>query len=194
MSVPLSIKQRSLIGSNACKKIRNIGEVPGILYGEKKDTVPVQFSVDAFVECRSKKDQIISLDMDGKTQDTIVQKVQYDSFGDHIIHVDFLRISKDKEITVPVALNIKGTPKGVQLGGTTNIRLKKVLVTCLPDDIPKEISVEISDLDVSEQLRVKEIVTTDKYKIANHADTTIVIVRPPRKAVETTEEEEVKAK
>ncbi|BBM81834.1 50S ribosomal protein L25 [Candidatus Uabimicrobium amorphum] len=182
MSVPLSIKQRSLIGSNACKRVRQSGDVPGVLYGEKKESLHIQFSNEDFVTYQRQKDRILALQMDGKEQEAIVQKVQYDSFGDEVVHVDFLRISSDKEITVPVELDFKGTPKGIQFGGATNIRLKKVNVTCLPSDIPKSITVDISGLDISEQLRVKDLGSSDKYKVANHSETMLVIVRPPRKA------------
>lgn len=182
MSVPLSIKQRSLIGSNACKRIRQSGDVPGVLYGEKKESVSIQFSNEDFVTYQRQKDPILSLKMDDKEQKAIVQKVQYDSFGDEVVHVDFLRISPDKEITIPVELIFRGTPKGAQFGGMTNIRLKKVNVCCMPSDIPKSISIDISGLDVSQQLRVKDIPASDKYKVVNHEETMLVIIRPPRKS------------
>ena len=182
MSVPLSIKQRSLIGSNACKRIRQSGDIPGVLYGEKKDSVNIQFSNDDFITYQRQQDPILNLKMDDKEQKAIVQKVQYNSFGDEVVHVDFLRISPDKEITVPVELVFRGTPKGAQFGGMTNIRLKKINVCCMPGDVPKSISVDISGLDVSQQLRVKDIPVADKYKVANHAETTLVIIRPPRKS------------
>lgn len=182
MSVSLSVKHRSLIGSNACKRIRNEGDIPGVLYGEKKEAVHIQFSNDDFVTYQQQKDPILSLEMDDKKQEAIVQKVQYDSLGDDVVHVDFLRITSDKEINVPVNITFKGTPKGVQLGGLTNIRLKKLNVTCLPNNIPNEIVVNISGLDVSQQLRVKDLEKSDNYKISNHPEVMIVIVRPPRKS------------
>lgn len=194
MSVSLSVKQRSLIGSNACKKVRNAGEIPGVLYGEKKDSLSIQFSIDAFHECRSKKEQIVNLEMEGKSQEAIVQKVQYDSLGDNIVHVDFLRISKDKEINVPVDVALKGTPKGTLLGGTINAKLKKLQVTCLPADIPKQIVADISHLEIAQQLRVKELASSDKYKITNHPETTIVIIRAPRKSKKKASDDDAKKK
>lgn len=182
MSVPLSVKQRSLIGSNACKKVRQSGHIPGVLYGEKKGSLHIQFSNEEFVMYQKQKDRILDLKMDDKNQEVIVQKIQYDSFGDEVIHVDFLRISSDKEITVPVEVIFKGTPKGVQFGGMTNFRLKKLQVTCLPNDVPSAIAIDISDLDVSEQFRVKDLPSAEKYKISNHPETMVVIVRPPRKS------------
>ncbi|WP_372370782.1 50S ribosomal protein L25 [Candidatus Uabimicrobium sp. HlEnr_7] len=192
MSVPLSVKQRSLIGSNACKRIRQSGDIPGVLYGEKKGSLHIQFSNEEFVIYQRQKDRILDLKMDDKNQSAIVQKVQYDSFGDEVIHVDFLRISAEKEVTVPVEIIFRGTPKGVQFGGMTNIRLKKLQVTCLPDNVPSAIAIDISDLDVSEQFRIKDLPAAEKYKISNHPETMVVIVRPPRKskgkAAEETEE------
>jgi len=182
VSVPLSIKQRSLIGSNACKKVRNSGDVPGVLYGEKKESVHVQFSNDDFVAFQKQKDPILTLKMDDKSQEAIVQKVQYDSFGDEVVHVDFLRISPEKEITVSVDISFRGTPAGVQMGGTTNIRLKKLSVRCLPNNVPAEIVVDISHLGVEEQYRVKDLVVNEKYTFNNHPETMIAIVRPPRKS------------
>lgn len=189
MSTTLSIKHRESIGSNACKKIRNAGSIPGVIYGEKKDAVAIQFSADDFGNYLKTKEPIINLSLDDNKQEAIVQKLQYDSMGDNVVHVDFLRISNDKPISIPVDLETYGTPVGVGMGGTVNVRLNKVSVTCLPADIPKNIRASIAHLNISEQLKVADIPTHEKYTINNHPDTTIVIVRPPRKAREKKEKD-----
>jgi len=156
-SVSMSGSLRENVGKKDAKKNRAEGKVPCVLYGGKeevhfavneKDFGPVIFTPYA---------HLINLTIQGKEYQTILQDVQYHPVTDKILHVDFLEVLPGKPVTVSVPIRIEGTSEGVLRGGKLVKKFRKLQVKALPEHMPEEIKVDITNLDINGIIKVGDL-------------------------------------
>ncbi len=195
MSTPtvLTTQARSGSGSRVARQERAAGNIPVIIYGHGQGNLERTVDAHALGLAFATTDQVFNLEIDGKNESCLVKEVQYDTFGQYVLHVDFARIDLSEQVSVEVALEFRGDPIGVAAGGTQIIHHPALAVNCRADSIPDTIVVEVSGLDMSESLHAGEIqlpegVTLDEGQIA--AGEQVVAVVPPRTNVAEDEESE----
>ena len=149
------VTRRSAAGKRACKKMRKSGQVPGVIYGQKKDVIHIEFPHENILALLT--ENILKLELEDGQEDVIIKDVQYDTFGEEILHVDFHRIDLDQRITVSIPIKFIGVPIGTQRGGVWEKHLAELLISCIPDKIPHSIDINIEHLDIDQHLRVKDI-------------------------------------
>ena len=157
-------------GSRPSGRLRAEGKVPGVVYGHGADPVPVAvqwrdlrhaLTTDAGLNA------LIDLDIAGERQLTIVKELQRHPVRRTVIHVDFLRISRDEEISVEVPIVLEGEAEDVlRDDGTVEQVLHALTITAKPGAIPNEITIDVSGLRVGDTIRVGDLalpagVTTD---------------------------------
>jgi large subunit ribosomal protein L25 len=178
-TVSMSGSLRENVGKKDAKKNRASGKVPCVLYGGKdevhfavneKDFGPVIFTPYA---------HIINLSIEGKEYQTILQDVQYHPVTDKILHVDFMEVLPGKQVIVSVPIRIEGVSEGVLRGGRLVKKFRKLKVRALPADLPDEIKVNISGLDINGTIKVGDIVL-DKVTFLDAPAGLVVSVLPTR--------------
>ena len=120
----IAVTKRTMLGKNACQKVRNEEQIPAVVYGLKKDAIPLICSKENLLPILHEK--IVKLAIDDVQEDVMIKEVQYDTFGEHVLHVDFLRIDLTKKISLSVPLKFVGVPKGVQMGGFWEKQIKEI--------------------------------------------------------------------
>src|SRR6476660_9435540 len=135
----ITAKPRSELGSRANKRLRDSGQLPGVIYGHKEAVVPVTMPKKEVVNHLQHGTHLFDLAMDGKSEKVLVKEVQYDHLGLEVIHVDFARVSLDEKVEVTVPLEFRGTPKGEADGGVLQQMISDLEVECLVTDIPTSI-------------------------------------------------------
>jgi large subunit ribosomal protein L25 len=180
-------------GGAANRRLRREGLVPCVVYGHGKETLP--FATDAHdlrMALRSGA-HVYGLKIEGQEDDSVlVKEVQFDSLGDYLLHVDFMRIAMDEAIEVAVPIVTTGQAKGVINKGLLDLTLKALDLVGLPAAIPEEIRVAINDLDIGDSLTVADIVLPEGVTTTSDPDQTVVVVHPPpveEEAVAVVEEE-----
>lgn len=160
MSTPTLIKTtaRDGIGSQTSRRERAAGLVPVNVYGHKQDNVLRKVDGHELSLAFASSDQVFNLEIDGKTESCLVKEVQYDTFGQRILHVDFTRIDLSEQVSVEVTLEFMGDPVGVAAGGTKIITHPALAVKCRADSIPDVIVVDISAIEIGHALHAGEIV------------------------------------
>ena len=158
MDSVLVAETRDEKGKAAVRRLRRAGKVPVIIYGEDIDPQPL--SIDSHeLEMLIRKDvSVITLKIGGKDQDAIIREIQYHPVKGQIIHVDFLTLQKGHKVEMTVPLHFEGDPKGVKLGGNFSILKHEINISVLPKNIPDFINVDVSDLDIGDSIRIKDIV------------------------------------
>ncbi len=161
-------------GSAPSRRLRRTGVVPGVIYGKGLD--PVSLSVQ-YADLRTALsgdaglNAIIELDLDGKSQLSIVKELQRHPVRHDVIHVDFLRIDTTSEVEVEIPLVLTGDPKQVtQASGMVDQVMHHLPVRAKVGDIPAEISADVSNLEVGESLRVADIELPDGVVPAGDPD------------------------
>ena len=164
---------------SSLKKLRNEGKTPGVLYGNKQQ---FNFYVPTFLlrdVVYTPKVHFVSIDIEGKEYRCILQDIQFHPVNDMILHIDLMELVDDKKIKMDIPIAIAGNSPGVAKGGQLAKRLKKLKVIAYPRDMPSDIIVDVSSLDLGKTVRVKEL-KEGNYSILNSKFIPIVSVEIPR--------------
>ena len=150
------------LGSGPSKRIRVEGKIPGVVYGLDADPIPVTVEWKPLREALTTDaglNALIDLDVDGTTALTVVKELQRHPIRGTVLHIDFLRVSADAEITVEVPIVLEGEAKAVvSEGGTIDHLLHHLAINAKPADIPNELVVDISGLEIGASIHVSDIV------------------------------------
>ncbi|GAB3054555.1 50S ribosomal protein L25/general stress protein Ctc [Virgibacillus ainsalahensis] len=190
MAVKLKAAKREDYTKSATKEIRNSGKVPAVLYGKEKENQTI--SVDSIDLLKTVRDEgrnaIISLDVEGeKAVNVMLHDYQMDPLKDELVHVDFYAVNMSEERDVAVPLRLDGEAQGSKDGGVLQQPLYELQVRAKPADIPEEIAVDITQLEVGDSLAISDLPTSGKYEFTEEPDTTIATVLPPDTLDETEE-------
>ena len=192
----VSAEARSGFGSGAAKRIRRAGRVPAIVYGGSDDNVTVSVDPKAIIRLlRSEagRNTIVSLQVEGgSTNSVILKDWQVDPVREDILHADFQRIAMDQTLRVSIPVAIRGEAIGVKTeGGMLDVVLRAINVECLPADIPERIDCDVSELDMNESIRVKDLQFSAKVEVLEDAERVVVHVVAVKEEEEEVPEEEV---
>lgn len=146
------------LGSGPSKRLRADGKVPGVVYGLDADPVPVTVEWRPFRETLitdAGLNVLIDLDIDGDVALCMVKELQRHPIRGNVLHVDFLRVSRDAAITVEVPIVLDGEAREVEMAdGTVDQVMHALTLSAKPADIPNEIVVDISGLTLGDHVTV----------------------------------------
>ncbi|MGC8871259.1 MAG: 50S ribosomal protein L25/general stress protein Ctc [Caldimicrobium sp.] len=180
--VTLKVKKREKLGKETAKKIRREGFIPAILYGKGIDPTPLTIKYSDFEKIykRYKGEALIyTLEFENGVitrKQAILKEIQRHPVTDMVIHIDFQAIEEGKPIEIKVPLEFVGKPIGLTKGGVLEIMLHEITIECLPKDIPDKIVVDISSLDVGDNLHVADIKVPENIKIVDRPEETVVTI------------------
>ncbi len=157
-TVSMSGSLRENVGKKDTKALRNEGKVPCVLYGGKEQQIKFSVPDKEFIPLLFTPDtNYVKINIEGKEHNAILQDIQYHPVNDEVLHADFLRIFDDKPIKIAVPVKTTGTAPGVLQGGKLNLKMRKVKLYGLPNDIPQEVVLDISKLNIGQGIKVSEI-------------------------------------
>ena len=179
--------------------LRSQGNVPGIIYGGEDENQNISVSRKTLTNLLEKDNflsNIINLKVDGKDQSVLPREVKFDVLSDEPTHVDFLRIVKGGKIILQIPVKFINSDKspGLKRGGVLNIVRRKVELKCPTENIPKEIIVDLDNLDIGASIKISSVNLPENVKptikdrdfvIATVAAPTVV--KEPEKPAEAAE-------
>lgn len=189
---------RQDFGKGASHRLRKDGLTPAILYGGTENSVALSLDekslTKAIVQLHG-QNVVVNLHIEGekgkKTHHVLIKDVQKDPVSDTLIHVDFFEIPLDQEITLEVQMRYSGIAKGVDMGGILNITAHTVKLRGLPLDIPDEIEIDVSSLELGGQgVFCKDLSIPENVTLEENPERSCVSVVAPKAVVEEVEEEE----
>jgi len=181
-SIALKASLRKETGKKSSKDIRATENIPCVLYGGEKNVNFVVSESDFRHILFTPKVYILNIDIDGKVHNAVIKDMQFHPVTDKLLHADFYELSEDKPVTVEIPIALHGSSKGVREGGKLVMDKRKVKVTGLYTDIPAEIDINITALEIGKSIRAGELETSGKYEISLAKETPIVSVRTTRAA------------
>jgi len=187
--IKLDVQIRQEAGTRKVKNLRADKFVPGIVYGGKKQPTLIKIERKAFERIRrAHHGEIIFhvnvLEGEKKLADfhALVKEEQHNPVDDQLLHVDFKRISLTEKIQVKVTLVPKGEPVGVKRdGGSLDHNLWELEITCLPTQIPSGIEVDVSSLEIGDNVHVRDIKLPEGITTKHDPDAIAFTVVPPMK-------------
>ena len=194
-------EQRSLLGTNASRRLRRTGMVPAILYGGGKDPIPLSIEENRIrkqIENEAFASHILTVKIGGVESQAVLKSVHRDPASERVMHMDFQRISATSEIHMHVPLHFVNEESclGKKAGGIVTHLLVEVEVGCLPKDLPEYIEVDMAALDVGDSVHLSELPLPEGVHVMTLAhnpdnDQPVVSVQHPQKLeVETVAGEE----
>jgi large subunit ribosomal protein L25 len=182
----LTAHTRDSIGKGAARSLRREGRIPGILYGSGIDNIKLSLEsreLEKMFNSPAYSRGLINLEIEGGepySKTVMVKELQIDPVKAHYLHLDLLEIRMDKKIATMVSINLIGTPKGVDEGGTLQLIRRELEVYCLPANIPEHIDVDVSKMEMGDSLKVSDIEVFGDVEIPYDVDFTIATVVSPR--------------
>lgn len=174
-------ESRSDTGTRKMRRLRLTGKAPAVLYGKEVATTSLQVVIRDVEIALKKGVHIITLDGAGKKEKVLIKKVQYDPLGDHIVHIDFHKISLTEKMEIDVPVVYKGTAVGVsQEGGVLEEHAKTLKVRCLPESIPHNITVDVSGLKLHDKLRLKDLTPPKDVEFVANPESVIAACMEPK--------------
>ncbi len=190
---------RSERGKSEAKRLRRSGLVPGVIYGARKETMPVALNpkqLRAVLESEAGQNTILSINMkDGESTSAMIVDWQYEPLRGALLHVDLKRIALDEVLKAAVPVQATGgEAAGVKnQGGILEFVSRQIEVECLPGDIPERIDVDVSELLIGQNLRAKDLKLPEKVKLASDPELVVVHVVAPKAVEEAAPAEAVPA-
>jgi large subunit ribosomal protein L25 len=161
-AIELKAWTRGSSGKGGARSERREGRIPGILYGDKQEpeTISVDYrTIYQQMHTGHFQSTIYVLDIEGKKTRVIPRAVQVDPIRDFPIHVDFLRLSKDAQVTVeiPVRFLNEAASPGLKRGGVLNIVRHEIAVRCPADAIPDHFEVDLTGLEIGDSVHISAV-------------------------------------
>lgn len=180
---------RSSRGKNEARRLRVQKQIPAVVYGTGKDPVSVSVSPKDIVKILNSAaggNTIFNLDITGaETTPVMLKDWQNHPLKENILHVDFLRIDLAKRLRVRVRVLNIGDPRGVkEQGGLYEIITREIEIECLPEEIPEDFRVDVTEFRIGSSLRAADVALSGTMKLVSAPDQLISHVVSPVKEVE----------
>jgi large subunit ribosomal protein L25 len=177
----ISAKKRPNSGSRHNQRLRREGIVPANVYGHGENPVGISVSADEARPLVMSGHKVVDLEIDGKAQKALLREVQWDTYGHHLLHLDFMRIDAKQRIAVDVPIHLKGTAPGILTGGILEQPLHSLHIECLAIEVPDEIAVRINTLELDQAIHVRDLTDLPaSVVVKNPPDAIIVHVVKPQ--------------
>ncbi len=190
----LGIAERLEFGSRIARRLRRAGIIPAVVYGRGGSELTITVNEKEFMDSigYSTSTGIINLKMGRKSPVTaIVKDVQWDIITDKPVHIDFLRVSADQIVSVPVHIRLENIPVGVTMGGVLEHALHEIIIKVRAKDIPASVTIDVGHLEIGDSVHLSDIVLADTLTLDMDSDLVVASVVAPSVAKVEVEEEEL---
>ena len=187
--VTLEVSRREGIGKSLVRKLRQQGQVPGVVYGGHRDPVAITVDRKAITDLIQRSQHgvrsVFLLKMAGTDQQrhAMIKDIQIDPISRKMMHVDFIRVVMDEAVRVTIPVVVTGTPIGVKEGGLLDFQVRDLHVECLPNAIPDKIEIDISNLGIHNYFRISDLPLPQDVKVLDDLDRVVVGVTHQRAEV-----------
>jgi large subunit ribosomal protein L25 len=193
----LAVEIREQTGKGAARRLRAGGRFPAVVYGHGKETVSIDVDAGEFDKLiktgHAGRNTLFSLRGDARVEGrtVLIKELHREPLKGTVVHVDLFEVNLEESVRVSVPIHTVGTPRGVGLGGLLEHLMREIELDCLPDAIPDEIVVDVTDLEIGDTIHVSALDLPDAVEMHISGDLPVVSVVVAR--VHEIEEEEVEA-
>ena len=194
METNLIATVRENSGSAQSRRSRGEGNIPAVVYGLGMEPVSVEIDAREFtnaLKTEAGSNVIFNLEIGKEKYTALAREIQKHVYRNEFLHVDFVQVDLSQTVDADVQVNFTGIPMGVkEEGGVVQTVNSTITITALPTNIPTSLDLDISELNVGDNLAAADVDLPEGVELANDEDDSILItITIPRAAVE--EEEEI---
>jgi large subunit ribosomal protein L25 len=178
--IVVEARPRAEFGKNVNRRLRAEGFIPGVVYGAKKDPVPVAVSpkdIGTILRSATGENTLFDLQLDGGRRKVILKEFQVEPIKGKLLHADFYEVALDQALEVTVHVELTGVPVGVKVeGGILDFVTREIEIECLPTQIPDKLSLDVSALHVGQHLEASSLVLPDGVTLVEEPNRVVVSV------------------
>ena len=195
--IVITVEKREELGKGAAGRYRRDGHIPAVVYGGDKPPVPItveEESIRELLKQAAGENTIFLLKLKGTSEErrAMIKEIQSDPISGRFVHIDFIRVTRGHKLQVSMPIELVGDSVGVRHGGRVDFVTREVSLEILPREMFDKLTVDISDLDVGEHVRVGALAAQlpPSARILDDEKRVVVVVEAPRAVA--LEEEAVK--
>lgn len=184
-SLALSAFPRTHKRRKGARQVRSTGRIPANIYGKTAAAQNLEVdSVEFGLLVGKAHSEIILVDLEIKgdarpSRLALVQDVQHHPLDGHVLHLDLHEVQPDEKVTIRVPVETVGDCAGVKAGGTLEHVLLKLRVRALPKDLPEQIVVDVSTLEVGKNIHLGQIQPPAGVELLGNKEVTVVACAAP---------------
>ena len=183
-TIEIQVEPREAGAKGKAKQLRREGKLPGIFYGPKAESVPLELDRKDFLSrvAGLEGSHLIRIKSSSPLlaeRVALVKEMQFHPVTGEVVHADLYEVDLSARIRVKVPLHFVGKAEGVVRGGILQPVVREIEVECLPMDIPEYFDVEVSSLDIGHSLHVKDLSIPEGVTAVYESNLTLVTVVPP---------------
>jgi large subunit ribosomal protein L25 len=186
-SVALKAYPRAQVQRAEVTKLRRAGRVPATIYGRLAKPQNLEVNSKEFADLlhhAASENLLVDLSVENDARSkrlALVQEIQHHPLDGKVLHVDFHEVAENEKVTVQVPVETSGEAAGVKVGGgTLEHVLFKLKVRCLPKDLPEQIIIDVTPLEIGKSIHLGEIKAPEGVEILGDKHITVVAVSAPR--------------
>jgi len=192
-SVPLNAVARKLGRRAGAKKLRSSGRIPAVIYGGKNESQSLEISakeIGDLIHHSVSENLLVDLAVKEDARPkrlALVQEIQHHPLNGKVLHVDFHEVSETEKVTIMVPVETAGEASGVKNGGgVLEHVLFKLKVRALPKDLPEQVIIDVTNLELNKTIHIADIVAPEGVEILGDKNIPVVSVAMPRTEAEET--------
>jgi large subunit ribosomal protein L25 len=179
MTKSIRLSNRTGSSKSELNQGRKLGRIPAVLYGNGKTTVSIEVNEKEVLEVLRKNPRAI---IQAKTLDedllpVIIQNIQRETLTGKLIHIDFHHVNMSQSMDSKVTIHFSGESAGVKAGGVLQVEMYEVEVRCMPEHLPSSMEVDVSGLEIGDQLLVSDLVFRDGIEVLSDPDTVMIQIK-----------------
>lgn len=162
--ISISGTARTDLGKKAAKLLRNSGNIPCVIYGEKRDENGLPQAIHFTVNEKEINKLIytphiylVDINIDGVDHKAILKEAQFHPVKDNVLHVDFYEVHAEKPIVMGVPIAPQGLAEGVRAGGRLITMVRKLNVKALYSEIPEKLNIDVTKLQLGKSIKVGDL-------------------------------------
>ena len=191
----LRVDRRETRGKNAARRLRALGSLPAVVYGDKLESVAIEVErkvVHRLLKEGGGKNAVFLLELAGtdESRHAMIREMDIDPISRQIRHIDFQRVNLSRRVRVQVHIELVGEPEGVRNeGGVLDFISRDVELECLPTEIPQKLEVDVNELHIGQHVEAKDLELPEGVELLDDGGRVIVAVSHSRVAAELEEME-----
>ena len=193
-SYELKAEARERVGKGSSRELRRNGLIPAVIYGDKQAPISIALSTNEVtkrIHAGGFMTTVATIDVDGQKIQVLPKDYQLDPVRDFTMHVDFLRVSGDSEVSVEVPVHFVNEEKSaIKIGGVLNVVRHEVELYCPASDIPEFITVDLAGAKIGDSLHISAVKLPKGVRpVIGDRDFTIATIVAPAAGVDEAAEE-----
>jgi large subunit ribosomal protein L25 len=174
MALQLAVESRDTKGKHRNRRLRESGKIPAVLYGHGLESVSLSVATEILSGAIRHGSRLVNL-TGAVNESAFIRDLQWDTWGTHVVHVDFTRISENEIVEVRVPVELHGEAPGVREGGVVSQMIHEIDLACPASLIPERLLVNINQLALDEKVLLSAVEVPEGAKILA-ADMEVVVV------------------